>query len=102
MKMLTKGRLADSEWWVEDCYESNYDGAPTDGSAWISSGCVNHVVRGGSWVAWQIPQAGRSARGGSWVYVQVPQPARSASRERYAKNNLRSFIGFRVARTLTP
>ena len=88
--------------WVEDCYESNYDGAPTDGSAWISSGCVNHVVRGGSWVAWQIPQAGRSARGGSWVYVQVPQPARSASRERYAKNNLRSFIGFRVARTLTP
>jgi formylglycine-generating enzyme required for sulfatase activity len=91
--------------WVEDCYQSNYDGAPTDGSARLSPDCtnhVNHVVRGGSWVAWQVPRTGRSARGGSWIWVQVPQPARSASRENYAKNNLRSFIGFRVARTLTP
>src|SRR6266508_1374945 len=88
--------------WIEDCYESNYDGAPTDGSAWISPGCTNHVVRGGSWVAWQVPQTGRSARGGSWLLVQVPQPARSASRDRYAKNNLRSYVGFRVARTLAP
>jgi formylglycine-generating enzyme required for sulfatase activity len=91
--------------WVEDCYQSNYDGAPTDGSARLSPDCtnpVNHVVRGGSWVAWQVPRSGRSAPGGSWVWVQVPQPARSASRENYAKDNLRSFIGFRVARTLTP
>jgi formylglycine-generating enzyme required for sulfatase activity len=88
--------------WVEDCYHDSYDGAPTDGSAWISPDCTNHVVRGGSWVAWQVPQTGRSPRGGSWVLVQVPQHARSASRERYAKNNLRSFVGFRVARTLTP
>jgi formylglycine-generating enzyme required for sulfatase activity len=88
--------------WVEDCYQSNYDEAPTDGTARISPDCTNHVVRGGSWVAWQVPRTGRSARGGSWVWVQVPQPARSASRENYAKNNLRSFIGFRVARTLTP
>src|SRR5262249_61755276 len=78
---------------------------PTHGSARLSPDCtnpVNHVVRGGSWVAWQVPRTGRSARGGSWVWVQVPQPARSASRENYAKDNLRSFIGFRVARTLTP
>jgi formylglycine-generating enzyme required for sulfatase activity len=88
--------------WVEDCYQSNYNGAPTDGSARISPDCTNHVVRGGSWVAWQVPRNGRSAPGGSWVWVQVPQPARSASRERYAKNNLRSFIGFRLARTITP
>jgi formylglycine-generating enzyme required for sulfatase activity len=89
--------------WVEDCYQSNYDGAPTDGSARLRcTNPVNHVVRGGSWVAWQVPRTGRSARGGSWVWVQVPQPARSASRENYAKNNLRSFVGFRVARTLTP
>jgi formylglycine-generating enzyme required for sulfatase activity len=88
--------------WVEDCYRSNYDGAPTDGSARISPDCTNHVVRGGSWIAWQVPRTGRSARGGSWVWVQVPQPARSASRDNYAKNNLRSFVGFRVARTLTP
>jgi formylglycine-generating enzyme required for sulfatase activity len=46
--------------WVEDCYQSNYDGAPTDGSARISPDCTNHVVRGGSWVAWQVPRTGRS------------------------------------------
>ena len=33
--------------WVEDCYQSNYDGAPTDGSPLITRDCVNHVVRGG-------------------------------------------------------
>jgi formylglycine-generating enzyme required for sulfatase activity len=36
--------------WVEDCNHNNYDGAPTDGSAWIEGGdCKIHLVRGGSW-----------------------------------------------------
>ena len=69
--------------WVEDCYQINYNGAPTDGSAWTSDNCVNHVVRDGSW-------------------IQDGPQLRSASRENYAKDNLRSYIGFRVARTLTP
>ena len=43
--------------WVQDCWHHNYQGAPSDGSAWISN-CsgedYNHersvrVVRGGSW-----------------------------------------------------
>jgi formylglycine-generating enzyme required for sulfatase activity len=71
--------------WVEDCYQSNYNGAPKDGSALIIHDCINHVVRGGSWIVWQVPQT-----------------ARSGSRDNYAKNNQRSFVGFRVARTLTP
>ena len=26
--------------WVEDCYQSNYNGAPTDGSAWTTGDCI--------------------------------------------------------------
>lgn len=35
--------------WVEDCWHGNYDGAPADGSAWITGNCSYRVVRGGSW-----------------------------------------------------
>jgi len=35
--------------WVEDCWHKNYQGAPTDGSAWIESQCPSHVLRSGSW-----------------------------------------------------
>lgn len=35
--------------WTEDCYNSNYLGAPTDGSAWLSGKCEYRVIRGGSW-----------------------------------------------------
>jgi formylglycine-generating enzyme required for sulfatase activity len=69
--------------WVEDCYQGNYDGAPTDGSPWMTRDCLNHVVRGGSWSVWQVPQS-----------------ARSASRDNYAKDQQRSMVGFRVARAL--
>ena len=35
--------------WTEDCWNENYSGAPTDGSAWTSRDCTSRVVRGGSW-----------------------------------------------------
>jgi formylglycine-generating enzyme required for sulfatase activity len=36
--------------WVEDSWHKNYDGAPTDGSAWLRDGDPSYrVVRGGSW-----------------------------------------------------
>ena len=36
--------------WCEDNWHSNYDGAPTDGSAWKSGGQIDfYVLRGGSW-----------------------------------------------------
>jgi formylglycine-generating enzyme required for sulfatase activity len=35
--------------WVEDCWHKNYQGAPTDGSAWVESQCSMHVIRSGSW-----------------------------------------------------
>ena len=35
--------------WVEDCWHKNYQGAPTDGSAWVENECSAHVIRSGSW-----------------------------------------------------
>src|SRR5438874_5386576 len=35
--------------WVEDCWHKNYQGAPSDGSAWMESQCSSHVIRSGSW-----------------------------------------------------
>ena len=67
--------------WVEDCYQANYSGAPSDGSAKSSASCNLHVLRGGSW-------------------VDDPGSLRAANRTvdhtvvRYGHN------GFRVARTL--
>jgi formylglycine-generating enzyme required for sulfatase activity len=36
--------------WCEDEYHGRYDGAPTDGSAWITGG-DSRVRRGGSWIS---------------------------------------------------
>jgi formylglycine-generating enzyme required for sulfatase activity len=35
--------------WTQDCWNQNYSGAPTDGSAWTSGDCSLRVLRGGSW-----------------------------------------------------
>ncbi len=38
--------------WVEDCVHEDYNGAPTDGSAWLETNgghCVRRVLRGGYW-----------------------------------------------------
>jgi len=36
--------------WVADCANPTYQGAPTDGSAWQTGDCSQHVRRGGGWV----------------------------------------------------
>jgi len=67
--------------WVEDCWHKDYDGAPTDGSAWSSSDCRENVIRGGAW------------RNDSTY-------AHSSSRFTY-DNNVRYLLnGFRVAKSL--
>ncbi len=39
--------------WVQDCWHERYEGAPTDGSAWIANGkCYLRVSRGGGWEEW--------------------------------------------------
>ena len=70
--------------WVADCWHDNYEGAPTDGSAW-TSGCASDtaVVRGGSWNS--------SLRS-----------LRSASRYRSWPSNRSYNIGFRLVQDLNP
>ncbi len=45
--------------WCEDDWHENYRGVPTNGSAWLTEGSSNKVVRGGSWIV--IPDFCRSA-----------------------------------------
>ena len=69
--------------WVEDCWNESYAGAPTDGSAWESGDCSLRVLRGGSW-------------------YDLPRRLRSANRLWNPTGLRNNFVGFRVARTLTP
>ncbi|WP_051219850.1 SUMF1/EgtB/PvdO family nonheme iron enzyme [Rheinheimera baltica] len=35
--------------WIQDCWNENYNGAPSNGQAWTSGDCAKRVKRGGSW-----------------------------------------------------
>jgi formylglycine-generating enzyme required for sulfatase activity len=53
--------------WVEDCWNDEYNGAPTDGSPWTSSNCDFRVQRRGTWT--DQPALLRSASRGPSRYV---------------------------------
>ncbi|MCG6985639.1 MAG: SUMF1/EgtB/PvdO family nonheme iron enzyme [Thiocapsa sp.] len=63
-----------------DCWNGGFDGAPTDGSAWLDGNCTQRVMRSGSWYGY----AG---------YM------RSAYRCRAGTGFSHRSIGFRLART---
>jgi formylglycine-generating enzyme required for sulfatase activity len=69
--------------WTEDCYHNGYNGAPSDGLAWTSGDCRQHVVRGGSWAS-------------------NPMSLRSAGRWGNSTDYRNDLLGFRVGRTLLP
>ena len=74
--------IAGNVWeWVEDCQHDNYDGAPSDGSAWVSGDCNSRMIRGGSWAS-------------------PPSDLRSARRNQFSVVGRNSNLGFRIARTL--
>ena len=64
--------------WCQDHWHDNYEGAPTDGSAWLS----------------ENENAYRVLRGGSW-YVN-PRDCRSAYRDLNTPDDRVTYIGFRV------
>ena len=41
--------LGNFEEMTDDCYNPNYRGAPTDGSAWLAGSCGSYMRRGGSY-----------------------------------------------------
>ena len=70
--------------WVDDCWHDDYQGAPTDGSAWTDGGnCDRRVLRGGAWDS-------------------GPGSLRSANRTwfRFEAGGRYFDAGFRVARSL--
>ena len=69
--------------WTEDCWNDSYAGASADGGAWLSGDCTRRVLRGGSW-------------------IDAPGYLRAANRSGSSTGVRDNFIGFRVARTLTP
>ena len=71
--------LGNVQQWTEDCFNDSYNGAPTDGSPWISGDCSKHIVRGLSFGQGDSDD-GAFAREQGYSAHQV-------------------YVGFRVART---
>lgn len=69
--------------WVEDCWFTAYEKAPSDGSAWLSDDedCYWRVIRGGSW-------------------SNPPSDLRSASRYINSREVRDELLGFRLAQDL--
>ncbi|MCM3900261.1 MAG: formylglycine-generating enzyme family protein [Pyrinomonadaceae bacterium] len=64
--------------WCDDFYHESYEGAPTDGSAWVTGGLMRD----------------RMLRGGSWDFAA--NVLRSAFRKGATPTLRRNYIGFRV------
>jgi formylglycine-generating enzyme required for sulfatase activity/chromosome segregation ATPase/rhodanese-related sulfurtransferase len=67
--------------WVDDCYHSNYVGAPIDGSSRSEPGCRERVARGGA-------------------FNRPGESMRSTWRGRYDSDARLPTVGFRVVREL--
>ena len=68
------------EWCLDD-WHGNYEGAPTDGTAWLNNDNDNRYQ-------------GKVLRGGSWYFI--PEYCRSAFRFNLNPGHRSSYFGFRV------
>ncbi|MCK6452125.1 MAG: formylglycine-generating enzyme family protein [Alphaproteobacteria bacterium] len=66
--------------WLEDCWNENYQGAPIDGTPWLTGDCSRRVGRGGSW-------------------INLPRFLRVGFRDWNGSGMRVTVTGFRVART---
>ena len=69
--------------WCEDSYHDSYEGAPADGSAWLSGGSDQKVIRSGA-------------------YGSNAANVRSAVRHAFAPGTRTGTLGFRVAAVARP
>jgi formylglycine-generating enzyme required for sulfatase activity/predicted Ser/Thr protein kinase len=68
--------------WVADCWNENYQNAPTNGLAWADGDCSRHVLRGGSWFS-------------------RPEYLRATYRNSFPADYRSSSFGFRIVRELS-
>jgi len=76
--------MAGNAWqWTADCFQKDFMGVPTDGSALTAEACpLGHVIRGGSW--YNISR-----------YLRAAMRSNAPAKPDYS-------TGFRLGRTLTP
>lgn len=67
--------------WTQDCWNPDYSGAPTDGSAWTNGECSQKVLRGGS-------------------LISFPKDLRVANRDWFPFSSRTYSNGFRIASDL--
>jgi mono/diheme cytochrome c family protein len=68
--------------WTQDCNHPNFNGTPTDGSAWVDDpACVFRIMKGGS-------------------FANAAKQTRSAARVGRPLSGRAPMLGFRVARSL--
>jgi len=67
--------------WVADCWHDNYEGAPSDGSAWMQGSCKDNQIRGND-------------------YSEAPVFSRSGNRNNREPDERGDWLGLRVAREL--
>jgi formylglycine-generating enzyme required for sulfatase activity len=67
--------------WVQDCWNPDYSGAPTDGSAWLTGDCSQRGMRGGSWFT-------------------APSLVSTSGRNRFEDTYRSNSVGFRLVREI--
>ena len=67
--------------WTQDCWTSDYAGAPSDGSARETAACAEHELRGGSWFS-------------------PPSVVRVSYRNHFASDYRTSSVGIRLVREM--
>jgi formylglycine-generating enzyme required for sulfatase activity/predicted Ser/Thr protein kinase len=67
--------------WVQDCWHPDYNGAPADGSAWLSGDCSQRDLRGGSWFT-------------------APSLVSASARNRFEDTYRSNSVGFRLVREI--
>jgi len=67
--------------WTADCFNDDYVGAPSDGSAWLTGKCEYRRMRGNDW-------------------SEAPVFSRSGNRNATSPDDRGDWLGFRVARDL--
>jgi len=63
--------------WCQDTWHGNYQGAPTDGSAWVDNDNRSRLLQGGSW-------------------INFSRVCRSANRFNFHPGDINNYVGFRV------